>query len=53
MEAFTALVEKLESLPESTNPYSYLADSLTAQILPNPGRSTINQMYFIAAVLAL
>ncbi|GAA6013527.1 hypothetical protein JCM11491_006110 [Sporobolomyces phaffii] len=53
MDAFSALLGKVSSLPATTNPYTFLSDCLTSTILPNVGQSAIDQMYFIASVLAL
>ena len=51
--AEAALFQQLANLPKDENPYNFLANRLTSQIFPTLARSTINQLYFLAAILGL
>ncbi|GAA5966566.1 hypothetical protein JCM3765_000962 [Sporobolomyces pararoseus] len=53
MESLLEQLSELRHLPSTVNPYQFLASKLSSEILPHVPKSAINQLYFIAATLAV
>ncbi|GAA5997986.1 hypothetical protein JCM5350_001826 [Sporobolomyces pararoseus] len=53
MESLLDQLSELRHLPSTVNPYRFLASKLASEILPQVPKSAINQLYFVAATLAV
>ena len=53
MESLLDQLSELRHLPSTVNPYQFLASKLASEILPQVPKSAINQLYFVAATLAV
>ncbi|GAA5941943.1 uncharacterized protein JCM15063_004252 [Sporobolomyces koalae] len=53
MDAAAQVVDKLASLPSTTDPFLYLSEVLQAQLFPRGSQPTIDGLYFLSALLAM